>query len=83
MLYTISDSCPVQVSENPFQGKEGPVNGGGNYDPLKVNYFALVKSGYMLEGLSIPLYDDDKLFIVGSRKNEMGADNQQERLLSF
>jgi hypothetical protein len=35
-LYTTSDFCPVQVSETPFQGNEGPVNGGGNYDPLKV-----------------------------------------------
>ena len=33
---TISESCPVQVPETPVQRKEGPVNGGGNYDPLKV-----------------------------------------------
>ena len=33
---TISESCPVQVSETPVQRNEGPVNGGGNYDPLKV-----------------------------------------------
>lgn len=33
---TVTESCPVQVSEHPVQGDEGPVNGGGNYDPLKV-----------------------------------------------
>lgn len=33
---TIGDFCPVQVSQIPVQGNEGPVNGGGNYDPLKV-----------------------------------------------
>ena len=32
----VSDSCPVRVSENPVQREEGLVNGGGNYDPLKV-----------------------------------------------
>ena len=32
----VSDSCPVQVSENSVQRDEGLVNGGGNYDPLKV-----------------------------------------------
>ena len=33
---TVTESCPVQVSEHPVQWDEGPVNGGGNYDPLKV-----------------------------------------------
>jgi hypothetical protein len=33
---TVTESCPVQVSETPVQRNEGPVNGGGNYDPLKV-----------------------------------------------
>ena len=32
----VSDSCPVAVSENRAQPDEGPLNGGGNYDPLKV-----------------------------------------------
>lgn len=68
----------MQVSQTLVQGCEGPVNGGGKYDPLKVNTIALVKSGYMLGILRIPLYDD--LFLNGSRKNEMGAENQQERL---
>ena len=31
-----AEACPVLVSESLFQGDEGPVNGGGNYDPLKV-----------------------------------------------
>ena len=34
-MCTVSESCPVQVPENPVQRDEGPVNGGGNYDPLK------------------------------------------------
>ncbi len=35
---------------------EAPVNGGRNYNGPKVSSLALVKSGYMLEGLSIPRY---------------------------
>ncbi len=35
-ISTVTDSCPVAVSESPFQGDEGPLNGGGNSDPLKV-----------------------------------------------
>ena len=31
-----AETCPVRVSENPVQGDEGPVDGGGNHDPLKV-----------------------------------------------
>ena len=30
------ESCPVAVSETRVQPDEGPLNGGGNYDPLKV-----------------------------------------------
>ena len=32
----VAESCPVAVSENSFQREEGPLNGGGNHDPLKV-----------------------------------------------
>ena len=32
----VAESCPVTVSENPVQREEGPLNGGGNHDPLKV-----------------------------------------------
>ena len=54
---------------------EAPVNGGRNYNGPKVNdSLALVKSGYMLEGLSIPRYAK-----ATSRDNALGADNQQER----
>ena len=35
-LSMVAESCPVTVSESPIQGNEGPLNGGGNYDPLKV-----------------------------------------------
>ena len=53
---------------------EAPVNGGRNYNGPKVSWLALVKSGYMLEGLSIPRYAK-----ATPRDNAMGADNQQER----
>ena len=36
MMSTADDSCPVQVSETLFQRGQGPVNGGRNYDGLKV-----------------------------------------------
>ena len=67
----VAESCPVTVSENPVQREEGPLNGGGNHDPLKVNHYkvALTKSDYMLENLSIQQY------LQG--KNLIGADNQQ------
>lgn len=35
------DVCPVQVSEYPFQGVKGPVNGGSNYNFLKVAFDCL------------------------------------------
>ena len=51
------------------------MNGGRNYNGPKVNdSLALVKSGYMLEGLSILRYAK-----ATSRDNATGADNQQER----
>ena len=55
-LCMAAESCPVPVSETPFQWDEGPVNGGGNYDPLKVMKVALLKFGHMLEHPSIPCY---------------------------
>ena len=36
ILCIVGDSCPVPVPEYSFQGIEGLVNGGGNYDRLKV-----------------------------------------------
>ncbi len=51
------------------------MNGGRNYNGPKVNdSLALVKSGYLLETLSIPRYVS-----ASSRENALGADNQQER----
>lgn len=35
-LCMAAESCPVSASESPVQRDEGPINGGGNYDPLKV-----------------------------------------------
>jgi hypothetical protein len=35
-LCMVSESCSVAVSESPVQRNEGPLNSGGNYDPLKV-----------------------------------------------
>ena len=32
----VSDVCPVRVLQTPFQGSQGLVNGGGNYNSLKV-----------------------------------------------
>lgn len=32
----VAEACPVTVSEPRVQLSEGPLNGGGNYDPLKV-----------------------------------------------
>jgi hypothetical protein len=43
-LCTAAEACPVLVSESPFQRDEGPVNGGGNYDPLKVPFASLNKN---------------------------------------
>ena len=51
-----AEACPVLVSESLFQGDEGPVNGGGNYDPLKVTNVALSKIGYLREHPSILAY---------------------------
>ena len=48
-LCTAAEACPVLVSESRFQPDEGPVNGGGNYDPLKVHTRALIKIGHMRE----------------------------------
>ena len=51
------------------------MNGGRNYNGPKVNdSLALVKSGHMLEVLSIPRYVKATF-----RDNALGADNQQER----
>src|SRR3990172_4743338 len=44
-LCTAAEACPVLVSESSFQRDEGPVNGGGNYDPQQIGG---VESGYML-----------------------------------
>ena len=32
----VTESCPVAVPESRVQPEEGPLNGGGNSDPLKV-----------------------------------------------
>ena len=54
-LCIVSDVCPVPVLEPPVQRSEELVNGGSNYNSLKVERFrtALVKSYCMLEHLSI------------------------------
>lgn len=33
---TVANSCPVAVRETLVQEDEAPLNGGGNYNPLKV-----------------------------------------------
>ena len=52
-LCTAAEACPVLVSESSFQRDEGPVNGGGNYDP---QHTGGVQSGYMRESPSILEY---------------------------
>ena len=37
------EACPVPVPEDRVQPEEGPVNGGGNSDPLKVAIICLSK----------------------------------------
>ncbi len=32
----VDDVCPVSVPKTPFQGSKGLINGGGNYNSLKV-----------------------------------------------
>ncbi len=32
----VDDVCPVSVPETLFQGSQGLINGGGNYNSLKV-----------------------------------------------
>jgi len=55
-----------------------------NYNGPKVNNVALVKSGHMLETLSIPHYSlftwiGSVRLLVYNSDNMTGADNQQER----
>jgi hypothetical protein len=62
----VAESCPVAVSENLFQWGEGPLNGGGNHDPLKVTtkvIVALIKFGYMLERPCISHYLTNKVYL--------------------
>ena len=61
----------MPVLENSFQGKKELVNGGSNYNSLKVSTkVALVKSSYMLEH---PVYLELVTIQVGtiSRKDSM------------
>jgi hypothetical protein len=51
-LCTVGESCPVAVCQDSFQRVQALLNDGSNYDSLKVNRVALVKSGYMLENLA-------------------------------
>ena len=47
----VSDSCPVAVSENRAQPDEGPLNGGGNYDPLKVDFRTCLSKIWLYAGI--------------------------------
>ena len=70
-----AESCPVTVSEHPFQGEEGPLNGGGNYDPLKVTKTRCLSKIRLYAGtpeyLALLSVESDKVTSAG---------NQQERL---
>ena len=70
-----AESCPVTVSEHPFQGEEGPLNGGGNYDPLKVTKTRCLSKIRLYAGTPEYL----TLLSIES-DNVMSAGNQQERL---
>ena len=70
-----TESCPVTVSEHPFQGEEGPLNGGGNYDPLKVTKTRCLSKIRLYAGTPEYL----TLLSIES-DNVMSAGNQQERL---
>src|SRR5207249_6388265 len=54
-LCTAAEACPVLVSESRFQPDEGPVNGGGNYDPRPKG---VAKFGYLREHPRILAYRD-------------------------
>ena len=41
-LCIVGDVCPVTVSKPPFQGNEGLLNGGSNYNSLKVAKYLVV-----------------------------------------
>jgi len=36
MICIVPEVCPLLVTKTPFQGGQGLVKGGDNYDPLKV-----------------------------------------------
>ena len=48
---TAAEACPVLVSESRFQPEEGPVNGGGNYDPRPRGSLNLAICGNIRESL--------------------------------
>ena len=51
----VAESCPVAVSENLFQWGEGPLNGGGNHDPLKVTTKCCLNQIRLYAGTSVYL----------------------------
>ena len=69
----VAESCPVAVSENLFQWGEGPLNGGGNHDPLKVTteFICCLNQIRLYAGTS----EDPTVPLSG--ENLVGADNQQ------
>lgn len=50
---TKADACPVLVREPRFQPGEAPVNGGGNYNPLKVAKFLVGQVPTCMNGVTI------------------------------
>ncbi len=80
---TAAEACPVLVSENLFQRGEGPVNGGGNYDPLKVPNACLSKSR-LFAGNSVdprvPPFDGNNLEVRTIRREGRSQDRNPQRL---
>jgi hypothetical protein len=58
----VAESCPVTVSENLVHGEEGPLNGGGNHDPLKVALYLAAYLAACMSGLTRAL-----LSLLGDR----------------
>ena len=48
----VSDACPVPVLQSRFQPTYEPVNGGGNYNSLKVNNYGCLSKIWPYAGKS-------------------------------
>ena len=77
-LCTAAEACPVLVSESPFQRDEGPVNGGGNYDPQQRGCPIWLYAGTS-EYPRVPR-DGNKLEVRTIRREGRSRDRNPQRL---